>query len=121
LTSFRAIADAPPGDGGFTRLIIAIAITPGASKPDPISEIKHELGSHLGVVRLRELSMEELQDLGRRVVRLYHSAYEIEIQAKAQVFEMVENCVQFAARQAEGRNPRKFIRLLLEKLDGLYA
>jgi len=39
LQSLRAIADAPPGDGGFARLIIAMAITPGASSPDPIAEL----------------------------------------------------------------------------------
>jgi hypothetical protein len=101
-------------------LVIAMAITPGASKPDPIEELTVELGSHLRVVRLRELSAGELMDLGNRVTELYRRAYEIaDDEAKAE--KAVKECLQLTERQVEGRNPRRFIRLLLEKLDVLYA
>jgi hypothetical protein len=120
LSAFRSIADSQPGYGGFARLVIAMAITPGASKPDPIEELTVELGSHLRVVRLRELSAGELMDLGNRVTELYRRAYEIaDDEAKAE--KAVKECLQLTERQVEGRNPRRFIRLLLEKLDVLYA
>jgi hypothetical protein len=121
LQSLRAIADAPPGDGGFARLIIAMAITPGASSPDPIEELKDELGKHLNVVRLRELTLSELRDLGKRVVKLYQCAYEVSDNKADLAVKILEKCLLFTGNQAEGRNPRRFIRLLLEKLDVLYA
>jgi len=121
LRSFRAIADAPAGDGGFARLVIAMAITPGASNPDPIEELKDELGAHLKVIRLRELSVGELRNLGKRVVKLYQCAYEVTGDKDDLAANILERCLLFTGNQAEGRNPRKFIRLLLEKLDGLYA
>ncbi len=120
LSAFRSIADSQPGDGGFARLVIAMAITPGASQPDPIEELKLELGSHLRVVRLRELSAEEMRDLGNRVAELYRRAYEIAgDEAKAE--SAVNECLQLTEHQVEGRNPRRFIRLLLEKLDVFYG
>jgi hypothetical protein len=121
LRAFRSIADAPAGDGGFARLLIAMAITPGASHPDPIEEFKAELADHLKVVRLRELSAAELRELGKQVVQLYQRAYEATGKKEDRAAEVLEECLQFAGRQVEGRNPRKFIRLLLEKLDLLYA
>lgn len=121
LRAFRSIANSPPGDGGFARLLIAVAITPGASEPDPIDEFKAELGEHLKVVRLRELTANELRELGGRVLRLYQRAYEVPFKKEERAAEVLDKCLQFTGRQAEGRNPRKFIRLLLEKLDALYA
>ena len=120
LRGFRSVADAQPAYGGFARLVIAMAITPGASKPDPILELKAELGSHLRVVKLQELSAGELMDLGKRVAQLYCRGYEIK-RDDAKADNAVRECVQLTERQAEGRNPRRFIRLLLEKLDVLYA
>jgi hypothetical protein len=121
LRAFRSIADSPPGDGGFARLLVAVAITPGASQPDPIEEFKSELGEHLKVVRLRELTASELRELGGRVLRLYQRAYEVTGEKEERAADALDKCLQFTGRQAEGRNPRKFIRLLLEKLDVLYA
>jgi len=121
LRAFRSIANSPPGDGGFARLLIAVAITPGASQHDPIQEFKSELGEHLKVVRLRELSAGELLELGKKVVQLYQRAYEVTGKQEERAAEVLEKCLLFTSRQAEGRNPRKFIRLLLEKLDVLYA
>jgi len=121
LRAFRSIADSPPGDGGFARLLVAVAITPGASQPDPIDEFKTELGEHLKMVRLRELTAGELRELGKRVVQLYQHAYEVTGRNEEGAAEVLEKCLKFTGRQAEERNPRKFIRLLLEKLDVLYA
>jgi hypothetical protein len=98
-----------------------MAITPGASNPDPIEELKDELGAHLKVIRLRELSVGELRNLGKRVVKLYQCAYEVTGDKDDLAANILERCLLFTGNQAEGRNPRKFIRLLLEKLDGLYA
>ena len=121
LRSFRAIANLPPSAGGFARLVVAVAITPGASAPDPIEEFKSELGEHLKVVQLRELTPSELRELGKRVVRLYQRAYEVTNKKEELGVDALDKCLQFTGEQAEGRNPRKFIRLLLEKLDLLYA
>jgi hypothetical protein len=121
LRAFRSIADSPPGDGGFARLLVAVAITPGASRPDPIDEFRAELGEHLKVVRLRELTPGELRELGKRVVQLYQRAYEVTDRNEKHAAGVLERCLHFTGKQVEGRNPRKFIRLLLEKLDVLYA
>lgn len=121
LRAFRSIADSPPGEGGFARLLVAVAITPGTSKPDPIEEFRSELGVHLKVVRLRELSANELRELGGRVLRLYQRAYEVTGKWEDRTVEVLDECLQFTELRAEGRNPRRFIRLLLEKLDVLYA
>ena len=72
-------------------------------------------------LRLRELTAGELRELGGRVMRLYQRAYEVAGKKEKRAAELLDVCVQFTRRQAEGRNPRKFIRLLLEKLDVLYA
>jgi hypothetical protein len=120
LREFRSMAEAPPGAGGFARLVIAMAITPKASTPDPVIGLKAELGSYLRVVRLRELTAGELRELGRRVSSIYRQGYEITgDDAKAET--ALNECLQITERQTDGRNPRKFIRLLLEKLDVLYA
>jgi hypothetical protein len=121
LKAFRSIADSPPADGGFARLLVAVAITPGTGDPDPVAEFKSELGEHLKVVRLRELSANELYELGGRVLRLYQRAYEVTGRMEERALEVLDECLQFTGRQAEGRNPRKFIRLLMERLDVLYA
>jgi hypothetical protein len=100
---------------------VAVAFTPGTSKPDPIEEFRSELGAHLKVVRLRELSANELRELGGRVLRLYQRAYEVTGKWEDRTVEVLDECLQFTELRAEGRNPRRFIRLLLEKLDVLYA
>ena len=120
LEVLRQHGDTGPRSGSYSRLIVAMAITPGASEPDPIEELKAKLGSHVRVVRLTELSAAQLSDLGGRVSRLYCRAYEI-ADGEAKAEKVVKECLQLTERQAEGRNPRRFIRLLLEKLDVLYA
>jgi hypothetical protein len=120
LEALRQHADTGAKAGSYSRLVVAMAITPGASKPDPIEALKVELGSHLRVVRLRELKSGELLELGNLVVKVYRRAYEIgDDEAKSE--NVVNECLQATEREAEGRNPRKFIRLLLEKLDVLHA
>jgi len=96
-----------------------MAITPGASKPDPIQELKREFGSHLRMVRLRELSKNELVELGTRVAEVYRRAYEVPGSQAAD--KAIWDCLQVTERQAEGRSPRTFIRRLLEKLDAVYG
>ena len=120
LQAFRKNCDNGPHGGSYGRLVVAMAITPGASEPDPILELKAELGSHLRVVRLRELSAAELTDLGGRVAQLYRRAYEI-TGDEGKADKALKESLQLTERQADGRNPRRFIRLLLEKLDVLYA
>lgn len=52
LQALRGHADGGPKPGSYGRLVVAMAITPGASQPDPIQELGKEFGSHLRVVRL---------------------------------------------------------------------
>jgi hypothetical protein len=120
LQALRGHADGGPKPGSYGRLVVAMAITPGASKPDPIQELRREFGSHLRVVRLRELSSIELSELGSKVVEVYRRAYQVR-GGEAEAEKAIKSCVQVTERQAEGRNPRTFIRRLLEKLDGAYG
>jgi hypothetical protein len=94
-----------------------MAITPGASDPDPVVEFKNALGAHLRIVRLTELAKFEISELGSRVSRLYRTAYEISDGTATTMDATVNECLKIISGQVEGRNPRKFIRLLLEKLD----
>lgn len=120
LQALRQNGDGGPKGESYGRLLVALAVTPGAGKSDPIEELKTELGPHLRIVKLKELSMDQLSDLGLRVASLYRRAYEITgDEDKAE--KMVRECLQITDRQVEERNPRLFIRLLLEKLDVLYA
>lgn len=121
LQALRQHADAGPHAGSYGRLVIAMAITPGASEPDPIEELKHELGPHLRLVRLNELNGSEMAELGRRIDRLYRSAYGLADAETGRTDETLMECLRLMERKAEGRNPRKFIRLLLEKLDVVHT
>lgn len=118
--AWREIADVGPTGSGYARLVIAIAMTPGAGKSDPVSELKQSLGEHLRVVRLPELSMNDLRELGKRVCKLYLTAYQISPTEIAATDRIAETCLSWIERSAEGRNPRRFLRLLLEKLDAAY-
>jgi hypothetical protein len=120
LQALREHADGGPQPGSYGRLVVAIAITPGASDPDPIQGLKGELGSHLKVVRLRELSLSELRELGGKVAEVYRRAYQRPAK-DAREEKAIDDCVRVTEQQAEGRNPRTFIRRLLEKLDVIYV
>jgi hypothetical protein len=119
--AFRAIAEASPDTGGFARLVVALAITPGASEPDPVAELESTLGSHLRTVRLTELTKPEMSELGCRINSLYRAAYQLPDGNAAKMDETAAECLSLISEHAEGRNPRKFIRLLLEKLDVAHA
>jgi len=117
LQAWREIAESGPQSGGYGKLVIAIAITPGAGEPDPIEELKNVLGSHLRTVCLTELAKSEMSELGHRVSRLYRTAYQLPEGTISKMETAVDECLGLVSTQSEGRNPRKFIRMLLEKLD----
>jgi hypothetical protein len=117
LQAWREVAGSGPQSGGYGRLVIAMAITPGASEPDPVEELQSELGSHLRTVRLTELAKSEMSELGSRVSRLYRTAYQLPEGKVAKMDAAIAECLGVVSAQAEGRNPRKFIRMLLERLD----
>ena len=117
LQAWREVANSGPKSDGYGRLVIAMAITPGASEPDPVQELKSELGPHLRTVRLSELAEVEMSELGSRVGRLYRGAYQLSEDKTVKMDKAVAECLSTISGQAEGRNPRKFIRLLLEKFD----
>ena len=121
LESWRQMADAGPRGGSYARLIVALAITPGLDKDDPIDELQNSLGPHLRAVTLRELSDREMSELGGKVSALYRTAYELGESATAGADTLVAEALAGQQRGAEQRNPRKFIRLLLEKLDAAHA
>lgn len=121
LRALRAISEAPPGQGGFARLLIAIAITRHVSTPDPVEELESELGPHLRKVVLRELETDELRELGKRVCDLYGRAYGLSENTRPGMGAMVSAALDAQLRSPEQRNPRKFLRLLLEKLDAAHA
>lgn len=118
--AWREIADAGPFGSGYSRMIVAIAITPGASVPDPVDELKQLLGRHVQVVSLPELSKTDIQELGSRVGRLYQSAYGVADSETGRMAQLCVNATKQTEQSSEGRNPRKFIRLLLEKSDTAY-
>jgi hypothetical protein len=117
LQAWREVAESGAQSGGYGGLVIVMAITPGASDPDPVVEFKNALGAHLRIVRLTELAKFEISELGSRVSRLYRTAYEISDGTATTMDATVNECLKIISGQVEGRNPRKFIRLLLEKLD----
>jgi len=120
LRTLRRHAEGGPRAGSYGRLVVAMAITPGASEPDPIQELRSEFGAHLQVVRLRELSGNELRELGGKVAEVYRRAYQAS-GGEGAAERAVQDCARITERQAEGRNPRTFIRRLLEKLDIVYG
>ena len=121
LTAWRQMADAGPQAGSYARLVVALAITPSESDSDPVEELKNELGPHVQEVILRELTGGEMRELGERVCHLYRTAYDLKDNDAASMNGHVSDALNAQANGAEQRNPRKFIRLLLEKLDAAYA
>lgn len=120
LAALRAIADRGP-DGGYTRMVIAMAITPGAATPDPVFELGRALGAHLKTVHLKELEEQDIHQLGVRVCRNYRVAYALSDAESPAMEAIAIESLAALNRSVEQRNPRKFIRLLLEKLDAAYA
>ncbi len=121
LTAWRQMADAGPQAGSYTRLVVALAITPSGSDSDPVEELKNELGPHVQEVILRDLTDREMRELGGKVCQLYRTAYELNEREAARMDGLVSDALNAQANGAEQPNPRKFIRLLLEKLDAAYA
>lgn len=117
LRTWRDVAENGAQSGGYGRLVIAMAITPAANDPDPVEELKIELGSHVRTVRLTELAKSEMIELGNRVTGLYRTAYQLPESKTPQMDTAVADCLGVVSAQPEGRNPRKFIRMLLEQLD----
>lgn len=118
IRTWREIADIGPKAGGYARLVVAMAVTPGASASDPVEELRSELGPHLRTIPLREPSIEELRELGRRSGQLYLNAYELNASGTTATDNAIAASLAALKKLPEERNPRKFIRLLLEKLDG---
>jgi hypothetical protein len=119
--ALRELADIGPRHGGYGRLIIAMGVTPGSTESDPVEELRGKLGPHLRSVVLQELSFTELKDLGTRVCHLYRAAYQLAEAATPKIDEIQAESLSWLSKQAEQRNPRKFIRRLLERIDGTYA
>jgi len=112
-------ADGGPRGGSYGRLVVAMGITPGAGERASIEELrnalglkelKKELGLHLRVVRLRELTVGELRELGWKTVQLYQRAYGIEVVEEARLGAILERGVRRMEHAPGGRNPRSFIR-----------
>jgi len=106
---------------GCGGLVVAIAITPGTTDSDPIDGLRTELGPCLNTIRLREPTISELRDLGKRLCKLYGEAYGLGEDRLSASSALVEQCIADLARSSNERNPRRFIRHLLEKLDTTYA
>ena len=121
LEALRQLADKSPGTMSYGHLVVAMGITPGASKPDALAELRWQLGLHLRVVRLRELAVGELRELGWKTVRVYKRAYETDDVQEGRLGVILERGVRRAERAPGGRNPRAYIRQLLEELDVLYG
>ena len=121
LREWRQMADSGPRGGSYAKLVVALAMTPGLSEEDPIEELQQSLGPHLQVVTLRELIDSEMIDLGGKVCALYREAYELKGLEGADAERLVAESLAVQRRGAEQRNPRKLIRLLLEKLDADHA
>jgi len=130
LQALRRSADGGPRGGSYGRLVVAMGITPGAGEQASIEELrnalglhelKKELGLHLRVVRLRELTVGELRELGWKTVQLYQRAYGIDGVQEARLGIILERGVRRMERALGGHNPRSFIRHLLEELDVLYG
>ncbi len=120
LMAWRQMADAGPQGGNYARLVVALAMTPESDQDGAIEELKAHLGPHLHVVVLRELRDDEMRELGSKVCNLYRAAYELN-ESIAATDDPITECLVAQQRSTEQRNPRRFIRLLLEKLDVAHA
>lgn len=121
LKAWRVMAESGPRGGSYAKLIVALALTPESDEDGPVEELQQSLGPHLRIVTLPVLTDREMCDLGAKVVRLYRTAYGLGDSAVAGTEHLVADALTAQQRSAEQRNPRKFIRLLLEKLDISHA
>ncbi len=121
LQAWREMADAGPRGGSYAKLIVALAMTPESDEDGPIEELRQSLGRHLGIVTLPVLTDREMRNLGAKVSTLYRAAYELGDSGLAGTEHLVDDALSAQQRSAEQLNPRKFIRLLLEKLDAVHA
>jgi hypothetical protein len=119
LQAWRAMADGGPGGSSHAKLLIALAVTPAGSIDDPGSELCSTLGPCARVVQLPELSDDHLRELGQRIAAMYARAYQTNPEARAT--EFVDACLQKLRGMHGRRNPRHFIRMLLEKLDAAHV
>lgn len=119
LQAWREMADGGPRGATHAKLLIALAVTPAGNLDDPVSELCSTLGPCARVVELPELSEDHLQELGRRIAGMYARAYQTDQTARASGF--VEACLAALRRRHARRNPRQFIRMLLEKLDAAHV
>jgi len=119
LQAWRTMADGGPGGDTHVKLLIALAVTPGGHRDDPVSELRSILGPCAGVIELPELSEDHLRELGQRIAAMYARAYQTKPEARAT--EFVDACLQTMRGMHGRRNPRHFIRMLLEKLDAAHV
>ena len=113
------MADAGPMGPSYARLVIALAIT-DESQPDAVEELQNELGRHLKTVELHPLNNAQMHELGAKICRLYQTAYEMPGNDTELADKLVSDALAVLQNDIEQCNPRKFIRLLLEKLDVTY-
>lgn len=121
LQAWREMADAGPRGKSYAKLVVALAMTPESDEDGAIEELRQHLGSHLRIVTLPVLSDDEMRQLGTKVATLYRAAYGLGDSSAAGTEHFVSDSLIVQQRSAEQRNPRKFIRFLLEKLDAAHA
>jgi hypothetical protein len=119
LQAWRVMADGGPGGETHAKLLIALAATPGGNFDDPLSELCSTLGLCARVIELPELSEDHMRELGQRIAAMYARAYQTNPEARAT--EFVDACLQTIRGMHGRRNPRHFIRMLLEKLDAAHV
>ena len=117
--AWRAMADGGQHFNTRAKLLIALAVTPGSAVDDPLSELRLTLGPGANIVELAELSEDQLRDLGERIAAIYSQAYQITSVSSAA--DLVNGCLRAIRGMHGRRNPRTFIRMLLEKLDAAHV
>jgi hypothetical protein len=117
--ALRSMADGGPIRSTRAKLLIALAATPGSSRDDPLAEIRSILGPHASVIELPELSEDQMKTLGERIVTVYSQAYQANPVSKTT--DLVNGCLRAIRGMHGRRNPRQFIRMLLEKLDAAHV
>lgn len=121
LQAFRDMADGGNSGETYAKLVVTLVITPGGGADNPVAELEAALGVHLKVVKLPELSESDLRELGSRIARMYARAYELPETAATGHDALIAESLTSLSRRADSRHPRRFIRLLLEKLDAVHA
>lgn len=119
LQAWRAMAEGGPCGDTHAKLLIALAVTPGGNFDDPVSELCSTLGPCGRVIELPELSEDHLRELGQRIAAMYARAYQTD--PEAQTAEFADACLRTIRGMPGRRNPRHFIRMLLEKLDAAHV